>query len=140
MYKKKYLCKDEHLVNGPTSSKEKVTIMNSDEESSAIVIGSQVKDLTCISKDNNYLGKLDLVDSHNNSSGQKISKSDDTTITLTDNVKETCILICEICQKPVDSLRVHAKDNHQLSEQLYHSLFPNIRYQQKTHHRYSFGF
>jgi hypothetical protein len=76
---------------------------------------------------------------HNTNPRQKRDASEDGAITLTDNVQETCLFICDICQKPVSSVEVHAEQYHELSAQIYRTLFRNIRYQRKTHHRYRYS-
>jgi hypothetical protein len=65
-------------------------------------------------------------------------KSEDNDIVVTDNLKETCRYVCEICHRTVTSLRFHVKNFHRLTFSRYKSLHPNVEYERKNYHRYQF--
>ena len=69
------------------------------------------------------------------SAGPEAGRNDHESLQLTDNVSELCRFICSICHKTVGSLRCHIKC-HMLKLDQYKAMYPEIKYQRKTHHRY----
>jgi len=64
---------------------------------------------------------------------------DEVTI-FTDDPSKSCTFVCGICKAAVKFIRIHVKECHQLSNQQYMTMYPELEYKQKTFHRYMFSF
>jgi hypothetical protein len=56
-------------------------------------------------------------------------------VLYSDDPKDMCILMCDICRDGVKCLRMHVRSQHNITIADYRKSYPEVSYVRKTYHR-----